>query len=232
MIPQISLQAKQTSTQSTIKTNMIATDYAWFVSGQFTNISAQAAQIANPATASAAIVAARGFVLPGTTFGIFPTGLIVTSIWTLFFLATFGLGTWGRMRSRNLFRKRTSSRAPRWQNTKLTTIKMYRVHTWYDCFCPSYSLTLMGQIWVDVDHVTVRQCQGDSSNEDEALTISSPPSPIFLACESFQWLREDAFPISSPQMLPYEAEHPPIHCEILQPLSTSDDSLVSLFSLW
>lgn len=74
---------------------------AGFVNGVF---SQEAAALREAATAAANDPA---FVLPGTTLGIFPTGLIITSIWALFFISAVGLGTLGRLQFRNAFRRST-----------------------------------------------------------------------------------------------------------------------------
>ncbi len=54
--------------------------------------------------------AAIPFVLPGTRPGIFPTGLIITSVWTFLFVGTVGYGTFGRIRFRESYRRRIKAR--------------------------------------------------------------------------------------------------------------------------
>ena len=61
------------------------------------------------ATAEHAAAVGTPFVLPGTTFGIFPVGFIVTAVWTVLFVAVVGLGTFGRYQFRVAYR--TSRRA-------------------------------------------------------------------------------------------------------------------------
>jgi len=109
LIPQISLQTNTNGTA--ITADIKPADTVYFVAGQFKDdVTPQiAAQAASPAMAVAAIAASKGFVLPGTTFGIFPVGLIVTGSWTVLFLVAFGLGTIGRIRHRNIFRKRLAA---------------------------------------------------------------------------------------------------------------------------
>ncbi|KAK5958475.1 hypothetical protein OHC33_000318 [Knufia fluminis] len=109
LIPQISLLANTNGT--TITTDINPSDAVYFVAGQFRDeVTPQiAAQAADPGMALAAIEASKGFVLPGTTFGIFPVGLIVTGAWTVLFFLAFGLGTIGRMRHRDIYRKRIAA---------------------------------------------------------------------------------------------------------------------------
>jgi len=109
LIPQISLQANTNGTA--ITADISPADTAYFVAGQFKDEATPqfVAQAASPAMAVAAIAASKGFVLPGTTFGIFPVGLIVTCSWTVLFLVAFGLGTIGRIRHRDIFRKRLAA---------------------------------------------------------------------------------------------------------------------------
>lgn len=52
------------------------------------------------------VAAATAFVLPGTTLGIFPTGLIITSAWAGVFLGAVGYGTIIRMKFRDHYRRR------------------------------------------------------------------------------------------------------------------------------
>ena len=110
MLPDVKLNAAIDSSQP-IQTNVSATDGAWFVVGQFTNEFKTDLVTSNVATA--AIAAAAPFVLPGTTLGIFPTGLIVTGSWTVLFLLAYGLGTLGRIQYRTAYRKRKAAQAGR-----------------------------------------------------------------------------------------------------------------------
>ena len=109
LIPQISLLANANGTAITAKVD--PSDTVYFVAGQFKGEATPqvVAQAANPVMAVAAIQASKGFVLPGTTFGIFPLGLIVTGAWTVLFFLAFGLGTLGRMRHRDIYRKRVAA---------------------------------------------------------------------------------------------------------------------------
>lgn len=113
LIPQITLSASVNG--ATIASQIESSDTVYFVAGQFSDqTTAQIAQdAANPIMAAAAITASKGFVLPGTTFGIFPTGLIVTAAWCAMFLLAFGVGTLGRIRHRDIYRKRVAATSGR-----------------------------------------------------------------------------------------------------------------------
>ncbi|KAK5073040.1 hypothetical protein LTR64_000553 [Lithohypha guttulata] len=106
LIPQIILSAKVEGT--TVASQVASSDVVYFVAGQFLDgMTPQlAAKAADPVMAADAIMASQGFVLPGTTFGVFPVGLIITSTWCLLFFLAYGLGTIGRIRHRDIYRKR------------------------------------------------------------------------------------------------------------------------------
>lgn len=110
LIPQITLHVPS-SNGNVISSDLPASDTVYFVAGQFTKEATPelAAKAANPLMAQKAIADAQGFVLPGTTFGIFPVGLIVTGSWTALFFLAFGLGTLGRIRHRDVYRKRIAA---------------------------------------------------------------------------------------------------------------------------
>ncbi|KAK3079571.1 hypothetical protein LTS18_004520, partial [Coniosporium uncinatum] len=105
LIPQIDLTANNRATNTAVNTTLSSTE-ASFVNGVFaqkgtTTVGPQAA-----ASASAAVAAATPFVLPGVTLGIFPVGLIITCIWTFFFLLVVGLGTIGRIQFKEQYERR------------------------------------------------------------------------------------------------------------------------------
>jgi hypothetical protein len=110
LIPQIQLHANA-SDGTTVTSDIASSDTVYFVVGQFKDQAtpAIAIQASNPLMAENAINDSKGFVLPGTTFGIFPVGLIVTGAWTLLFFVAFGLGTLGRIRHRDIYRKRVAA---------------------------------------------------------------------------------------------------------------------------
>lgn len=110
MVPAVTLNAVDTS-GNPITANITAADGAWFVIGQFKGDFKSG--LVTPTVATAAIAAAAPFVLPGRTFGIFPIGFIVTGSWTVLFLVAFGLGTLGRIRYRDAYRKRKAAQMGR-----------------------------------------------------------------------------------------------------------------------
>jgi hypothetical protein len=110
MLPVVKLNAAIDSSKP-IMANVSESDGAWFVVGQFT--SEFKSGLVTPTVATAAIAAAVPFVLPGTTLGIFPTGLIVTCAWTVLFLVAYGIGTLGRIQYRSAFRKRKAAQVGR-----------------------------------------------------------------------------------------------------------------------
>ncbi|KAF1945191.1 hypothetical protein EJ02DRAFT_339243 [Clathrospora elynae] len=114
LIPQIDLAARNPVTNQDVETTLSSQE-ASFVNGIFskagsapTNADPQAA-----ASASAAVSSAAPFVIPGTTFGIFPIGLIVTSIWAVLFSLAVGLGTFGRIKFRDQYRRRVRAESAR-----------------------------------------------------------------------------------------------------------------------
>ena len=110
MLPNVKLNAAIDSTQP-ITANVSESDGAWFVVGQFTN--EFQAGLVTPTVATAAIAAAAPFVLPGTTLGIKPVGLVVTCAWTFLFLTAYAIGTLGRIQYRSAFRKRKAAQVGR-----------------------------------------------------------------------------------------------------------------------
>ena len=110
MLPIVKLNAAIDSSEP-IMANVSQADGAWFVTGQFINEFKNT--LVTPTVATAAIAAAAPFILPGTTLGIFPTGLIVTCSWSLLFLVAYGLGTLGRIQYRTAYRRRKAAQAGR-----------------------------------------------------------------------------------------------------------------------
>ena len=104
LIPTISLSATTRSSHKTINTTVSATE-ASFVDGAFAHQEAAATPQAAAASATPTPTA-TAFVLPGKTLGIFPTGLIITSAWTVMFVATVGAGTVERYGYRQTYRRR------------------------------------------------------------------------------------------------------------------------------
>lgn len=91
---------------TTINTTLTSAQSS-FVNGVF----AQEAQVIPSATYDPplqTLVVADGetFVLPGVNIMIFPIGAVITGVWALLFTATIAYGTHGRMRFREMYRRR------------------------------------------------------------------------------------------------------------------------------
>ena len=82
-------------------TTTLSTSEAAFVNGHFAD------KALADRTAAANSANTTPFVLPGTTFGIFPVGFIITGVWALIFVGAVGFGTFGRYQFRNAFRRKT-----------------------------------------------------------------------------------------------------------------------------
>ena len=67
------------------------------------------------ASASAAVISAAPFVVPGQTLDprVTKAGLIVTLVWTFGFIGVVGLGTYGRIQFREQYRRRVKTDAAR-----------------------------------------------------------------------------------------------------------------------
>lgn len=105
--PQISINGVNTDDQTPISTNISSTDMAYFVIGEFSGQFKD--EVTSPQLQQIAIEASSDFILPGTTLGIFPTGLIVTLAWMVLFLVAYGAGTVGRLRHRKFYRARKAA---------------------------------------------------------------------------------------------------------------------------
>jgi hypothetical protein len=104
MVPAITINAVSEDTRQPIETKLTTTDTAYFVVGDFRGEFASSA--ADPQFQESAIEASSVFVLPGTTFGIFPIGMIITLAWLVIFVCAYGFGTWRRYQHREFYRKR------------------------------------------------------------------------------------------------------------------------------
>jgi hypothetical protein len=110
LIPQIAISAINPTSNKEVNTSLSSTE-ASFVAGVFSravgNLSDPKELLGQPAEQLAA--AAQGkptpFVVPGLSLGLFPTGLIVTSIWMVLFATAVGLGTIGRIQFREQYRR-------------------------------------------------------------------------------------------------------------------------------
>jgi hypothetical protein len=109
LVPQITLSANNPTLGRTVQATLSPTE-ASFVIGLFTDAGGSFSDplflLDKPAAKIAA--AAQGlptpFIVPGLSLGVFPTGLIVVSIWAMFFFTVVGLGTLGRMKFREEYR--------------------------------------------------------------------------------------------------------------------------------
>ncbi|KAL8754597.1 MAG: hypothetical protein Q9199_004234 [Rusavskia elegans] len=106
LIPSIALSG--TDKSGKVITTELSSNEASFVNGIFANQTKTSTSTG--ASASSAAAKAATFVLPGQTLGIFPTGLIITSSWTLLFVLTVGYGTMERIRFREAYRRRVKYR--------------------------------------------------------------------------------------------------------------------------
>ncbi|RMD41778.1 hypothetical protein DV735_g3353, partial [Chaetothyriales sp. CBS 134920] len=78
MLPRISVVAAKPNSDIPISTNITTTDIAFFVIGDFQNQFSPV--LTTEAFQKQAILQSKHFTLPGTTLGIFPTGLIITCL--------------------------------------------------------------------------------------------------------------------------------------------------------
>ncbi|KAI9770161.1 MAG: hypothetical protein M1835_006604 [Candelina submexicana] len=95
LMPIITLNAVS-SVKGSISTTLSSKD-ASFVNGVFAD---------GKSSSTSTTTSATPFVLPGTTLGIFPTGLIITGSWAAIFVSVIGWGTMGRYQFREHYRRR------------------------------------------------------------------------------------------------------------------------------
>jgi hypothetical protein len=88
---------------TTLSTN-ISSSEAPFINGFFAKKQVATEPVATDAAATTP--SPTPFVLPGMTLGIFPVGLVITSVWALLFMGAVGFGTLGRIRFRDSYRRR------------------------------------------------------------------------------------------------------------------------------
>ncbi|MCJ1309538.1 hypothetical protein MMC25_003198 [Agyrium rufum] len=106
LLPAITVSAM--SPNGSILTTSISSTDASYVSGNFIQNDAAATTNGTSAIPAVAtpVAAAVVFSVPGMTLGIFPVGLVITSIWTVLFVLAVGAGTLGRMQFRDAYRRR------------------------------------------------------------------------------------------------------------------------------
>jgi len=110
LTPKISIYA-QSTTSSTNPITQLSVNDTSFVAGLFTSNSGNLTDPKNLLDNPAAkiVAAAQGlptpFTVPGLSLGVFPTGLIITSVWMLVFAVTVIYGTLGRIKHRDQYRR-------------------------------------------------------------------------------------------------------------------------------
>ncbi|KAL9114498.1 MAG: hypothetical protein Q9227_001579 [Pyrenula ochraceoflavens] len=109
VIPTVQLSAKSPMTGAPMMTNLTSADTTYFVNGNFADTPGTGPAAAAPTAIAAAVQTASAFVLPGTTFGIFPLGFIITGAWTVLFVSAVAYGTYGRIRFRQAYRRRKAT---------------------------------------------------------------------------------------------------------------------------
>lgn len=108
MIPDITIAAVNPTT-NTLANTSLSSDTISYVAGQLVQPGGTPTNITFPqatALSVAVVSSASKFVLPGTHIMVFPTGLIITCIWTGLFGLAVGLGTVGRYQFRQHYRRR------------------------------------------------------------------------------------------------------------------------------
>ncbi|WEW57117.1 hypothetical protein PRK78_002577 [Emydomyces testavorans] len=114
LIPNITITARTPSNGSV--STALSSDTLSYVSGFLMNDDRSPNNITFPDAAVQApsiIAAATKFVIPGTSLGIYPVGLIVACVWTGLFFLIVGLGTLRRIQFREHFRGRVQMDAAR-----------------------------------------------------------------------------------------------------------------------
>lgn len=104
VLPQITLSAVNADKRPVNTT--INMGEASFVNGVYADQAATTLSSGTPEFTSAVIGNKIQFVMPGTTLGIFPVGLVITGSWAVAFVAVMGYGTVGRLRFREQYRRR------------------------------------------------------------------------------------------------------------------------------
>jgi hypothetical protein len=105
LIPNIELTARSPNGMDVMAT--LSSQEASFVNGVFAGqVASMTTDAQAQASASAAVESSAPFVVPGTSLAFFPIGLVITSIWTIAFVGTVGMGTIGRVQFRDQYRRR------------------------------------------------------------------------------------------------------------------------------
>ncbi|KAK4149910.1 hypothetical protein C8A00DRAFT_46577 [Chaetomidium leptoderma] len=108
VMPTVSLKATNGDGQ-TVRTN-VSSNEAAFVTGEFSAevvmSSFRMAELAVEDEVARLLNGTVAFVLPGTQLMIFPIGLVITSIWLVFGVTAYGMGTYARYNFREAHRRR------------------------------------------------------------------------------------------------------------------------------
>lgn len=115
LIPTIELSAKNPTSGQDVKATLSSQE-ASFVNGVFAKqTTATPTDAAALASASAAVISAAPFVVPGQTLDprVTKAGLIVTLVWAVNFIGVVGLGTYGRIQFREQYRRRVKNEVAR-----------------------------------------------------------------------------------------------------------------------
>ncbi|KAF1976496.1 hypothetical protein BU23DRAFT_578445 [Bimuria novae-zelandiae CBS 107.79] len=119
LVPNIELSAKNPKTGEDVKATLSSQE-ASFVNGVFAKqTSPTPTDAAALASASAAVISAAPFVVPGQRLDprVTKAGLIVTLVWAVGFMGVVGLGTYGRIQFREQYRRRVKNEAARTMRT-------------------------------------------------------------------------------------------------------------------
>lgn len=126
LVPTVKLTARSPQDNSPLETTISATQ-ASFLNGVFSQrstntTSASDASISNVANAVSFLIPGYRLApleVPGITLPInllFPTGMIITLVWTVAFFVVVGYGTLGRIRFRDQYRRRVKVNQAMYQN--------------------------------------------------------------------------------------------------------------------
>jgi hypothetical protein len=108
LIPSIVLNARNNTTQGIVGTTL-SSDTLSYVSGKFVQANKPFTNITFPEAAALSgplVSSLSKFVLPGTHIMVFPLGLIITGSWAALLVLAVGVGTVGRYRFRQHYRRR------------------------------------------------------------------------------------------------------------------------------
>ncbi|KAI4245204.1 MAG: hypothetical protein L6R40_002561 [Gallowayella cf. fulva] len=188
LVPSIALSG--TDKSGKVITTELSSSEASFVNGIFA--SPVKTTTSTGASASSAAAKAATFVLPGRTLGVFPTGLIITSGWTLLFILTVGYGTIERIRFREAYRRRVSKeRILRLDHLLRSCVfssrQLRHLQNSYITFLPSfssdqYTFNLLAMPSVDtMDSVPSNAQNTKSENQKSVNTLDELLSTLNIA---------------------------------------------------